>query len=59
MNTHPINHKKVLTKDQVIEMVENSGKDGEDVFEYLNGLELRINNDKYYRTEDVIRYINR
>lgn len=49
----------LLRKDQVQDLVYSAGKDTEDVFEYLNGLEVIEDGKTFYKCVDVIRYINR
>jgi len=44
----------LLTKEQVQEIISD-----ENVFEYLDGLEKAIDEETYYRQEDVERFINR
>lgn len=51
---------KILTESEVINLVGEAGKDCEDVFEYLYGLEIKFDDGtKYYKLEDVETYINR
>ena len=51
---------KLLTKSEVQDLVSEAGKDCEDVFEYLNGLEVKFDDGtKMYKLENVKCYINR
>lgn len=51
--------KNLLTKSEVQDLVYKAGKDTEDVFEYLHGLEIIKNDETFYDRVDVIRYITR